>query len=187
MQASFCRLCGSRSRILTLEHVPPKSTGNRGTFELAFFNASNAVERRAGRNGVGLRVLCDRCNSRTGSFLGTGFSDFAKQVRQSGRLEAPYGGVFVSTINVYPARIIRQLLLCYLCAQPNDDGDGWDDIRAFIQSRNGDLPPRAPRVCRQSRRLSRPSCSAGRDAPSASRNKASRCQTSQSWPHQSRT
>jgi hypothetical protein len=147
MEASSCRLCGAASEILTLEHIPPKSTGNRGVGELEMFTATpQGRVRRSVPDGVAVRVLCKRCNNTFGSKLGTGFGEFAKQIRESGRLESPSGGAFVSAVDIFPARIVRQLLLCFLCAQPHDNREGWDDIRLFIRSREPGLPSSAPRI-----------------------------------------
>lgn len=142
-----CRLCGSKSGLLTLEHVPPKSTGNRGRVQIEHIRLSETGGTvRELSDGLALRVLCARCNNQTGSRLGTGFSDFARQVQQSGRIVAPKGGVFVSAVEVFPARILRQLLLCFLCAQPDDEREGWQAIRDFIRSRTAKVPNEAPRV-----------------------------------------
>lgn len=147
MPDTHCRLCGSGKRLLTLEHVPPQSIGNRGATEVEAVTLG-ARGRQVHRmpNGFALRVLCQRCNNNTGSTLGGGFGDFAKQVRESGKFESPGGGVFVSALDVYPARVIRQLLLSYLCAQPGDRGRQWDPLREFIKGREPGLPPTSPRV-----------------------------------------
>jgi hypothetical protein len=143
-----CRLCGSLDDVLTLEHIPPRSTGNRGRGELVLFTATpmGRRERRQLTDGVSLRVLCLRCNNGTGSRLGTTFSDFTCQVRASAHLDNPAGGVFVPVADVYPARVLRQLLLTYLCAQPYDDRPEWAELRQFIRSRDPGLPASAPRV-----------------------------------------
>lgn len=147
--ATSCRLCGSTSDILTLEHVPPKSTGNRGRVQIEQVRLSEAGETiRNLSDGVALRVLCARCNNRTGSRLGTGFSDFARQVQHSGRIVSSEGRVFVSAVDVFPARVLRQLLLCFLCAQPDDDREGWGEIREFIHSRTAKVPVEAPTCVR---------------------------------------
>lgn len=146
--SGLCRLCKAEPIALTREHVPPKSTGNRGRVEVEFFSREDrpGLNRRYDSDGVALRVLCERCNTKLGSRLGTGFSDFAKQVQASGRFEAPGGGAFVSAVQVYPARILRQLYLSFICAQPGDDAEKYDDLRQYIKGRNRDVPETAPRV-----------------------------------------
>lgn len=147
-QPRLCRLCARSPATLTDEHVPPKSTGNRDEVEVEYMTNDQLKPRQSARfrNGVALRVLCKDCNNRHGSRLGTGFSDFAKQVRESGKFETPGGGVFVSALQVFPSRVLRQLLLSFLCAQPYDNREGWYDIREFIRARSGPVPDSAPRV-----------------------------------------
>lgn len=101
---------------------------------------------RYSNDGVALRVLCASCNNKLGSTLGTEFSEFAKQVRRSGRFEAHGGGALVSALEVFPGRVLRQLLLSFLCVQPFDDDGRLDSVRAYIKSRSGPLPDDAPRV-----------------------------------------
>ncbi len=145
---SLCRLCLSAPATLTQEHVPPKSTGNRNSVDVEYLSFSAGLQSIRSRmeDGVALRVLCDRCNSLYGSRLGTGFAEFAKQVQASGRFEAPGGGRFVSAIDVFPARVIRQLLLSFLCAQVSDDDGRLDGVRAFIRGKAAPLPGDAPGV-----------------------------------------
>lgn len=142
-----CRMCRSAPATLTAEHVPPKSTGNRGRMRVEHLapDEGRFVVKYAD-DGVALRVLCERCNTKLGSTLGTEFAEFAKQVKRSGKFEAPGGGAFVSAMRIYPGRVIRQLLLSFLCSQPRDDEGRLDSVRAFIKSRSGDLPEGAPRV-----------------------------------------
>lgn len=147
--ARHCRLCGAKKAVLTLEHVPPQSTGNRGRMLVEHLvldgNKARTVKTEM-RDGVALRVLCESCNTRFGSSLGTGFGDFAKQVRASGRLESPGGGIFVSALDIFPGRVARQLLLSFLCLQPADDEGRYDELRKFIKSRDGGPPGSAPRI-----------------------------------------
>jgi hypothetical protein len=145
----ICRLCHKEMATLTEEHVPPKSTGNRGAGDLEYvtFDGERSVRvREAVPDGIALKVLCARCNNRYGSSLGTGFSEFAKQVRRSGRFESPGGGIFVSAVDVFPGRIYRQFLLTFICAQAADDAGRYDGIRDYIRSRRGPPPEEAPAV-----------------------------------------
>jgi hypothetical protein len=97
------------------------------------------------RDGFALSILCDRCNSVTGSRLGTGFAAFAAQVQASGRLENPTGGVYVIAMDIFPSRVVRQLLLNYICIQ-DEGAEDWSALRQFIRSKEPGLPSDAPRV-----------------------------------------
>lgn len=132
---------------MTEEHVPPKSIGNRGPVKLEAVELNSEGQTFATRNdGVALRVLCERCNMNYGSRLGTGFSNFAKQFQNSGELASPRGGVISGATDVFPSRVLRHLYLNYLCVQVTSDRTEWEAIRQFIKSREGRVPPEAPRV-----------------------------------------
>jgi hypothetical protein len=147
MLVEACRLCGSTTAVITREHVPPKSAGNRGmhVFETTRFGSED-LHGNDLLDGFALRVLCDRCNSRFGSRLGTTFGSFIQQIQQSGRFISPHGGVFAGAVDVYPARIIRQLLLNFLCIQALSDSDQLESVRTYVRSRDAPLPADAPRI-----------------------------------------
>jgi hypothetical protein len=140
-------MCGSTESVVTQEHIPPKSAGNRGSHrvETLRFGRGQGGETLL-LDGFSLRVLCEHCNNRYGSTLGTTFASFVQQVQRSGRFVSPRGGVFVSAIDVYPSRVFRQLLLNFLCVQPTYDPDRWESVREYVRSRNVSVPPEAPHV-----------------------------------------
>lgn len=147
MEGLACRLCRSTDRAITREHIPTKSTGNAGPHYVhALRFGAGKPEQVEAPDGVALSVLCDRCNSGLGSRLGTTFADFAKQVQSSGRFTSPGGSVFACAMDVYPGRILRQLLLNFLCIQPDAADPRWDSLRQYIRSRSGEFPQEAPSV-----------------------------------------
>lgn len=97
-------------------------------------------------DGFALRVLCERCNNRFGSRLGTTFASFVQQVQTSGRFVSPRGGVFVSAIDIFPSRVFRQLLLNFLCVQSGYDPNRWEAVREYVKSRDGLVPRETPRI-----------------------------------------
>lgn len=142
-----CRLCGTTERVLTREHIPPQSTGNTGLHRAEVLESdSGKIKSIDLPDGFALTVLCDPCNTRFGSRLGTTFSEFVKQVQASGRFVSLRGGVFVSALNVYPGRVHRQLMLNYLCLQPDSTRDRWAELRNYIKSRSEASPASAPRI-----------------------------------------
>lgn len=147
MIVEACRLCGSTQAVITKEHIPPKSAGNRGTHVLQTTRFRAGVSRENELlDGFALRVLCTRCNSRFGSRLGTTFGTFVQQIQQSGRFISPRGGVYAGAVDVYPSRVIRQLLLNFLCIQETSDEDRLEDVREYVRSRDAPLPADAPRI-----------------------------------------
>jgi len=147
MIAEACRLCGSSHGVITREHIPPKSAGNRGTHTVITTRFGSGQKGDVEiSDGFALRVLCDRCNSRFGSRLGTTFGSFVQQVQQSGRFVSPHGGVYAGAVDVYPSRVVKQLLLNFLCIHPTYDPEHLEDIREYVRSRDSPLPIDAPRI-----------------------------------------
>lgn len=133
--------------MFTLEHIPPKSAGNSGwqKVEAQRVGGEGPTELDLS-DGFALSVLCADCNSRLGSRLGTTFGSFVKQVQKSGKFVSTKGGVFVAAVEVFPARIFRQLLLNYLCVQLEPEKGQWDPIRSYIRGRERVVPDEAPRI-----------------------------------------
>ena len=152
-----CPFCQKDDKLLHLEHIPPKSTGNRGWVQVRTLGTSldsHTTRERITeqRGGVALARLCHRCNSRLGSQLGTEFGSFARQVQLSAWLVTPGGARAVVLRGIFPGRIIRHMLLNFLCMQPPDhpmnprlrevvasrEGAKWDDslpdVRLYFNS-----------------------------------------------------
>ena len=142
-----CRLCQRPRDVLSSEHLPPKSTGNEGPARIRYMRAATPSQAYSeADDGVALRVLCKECNSLYGSRLGTGFSDFARQVQTSGKVETIGGNVWVVAMEVFPARVIRSLLLNYLCLHTVREPPAGEVVRRYVRSRTAKLPAEAPRV-----------------------------------------
>lgn len=142
-----CRLCQTQDRVLSLEHVPPKSVGNAGPATVEFLSRAQPGRAVAEMDdGVALRVLCESCNHKFGSRLGTSFSEFAKQVQSSGKFESVGGSVYVLATDVFPSRIARQLLLNYLCIHIGEEPPSGDAVQAYVRSKDAPYPDEAPRL-----------------------------------------
>lgn len=142
-----CRLCRSTRGVLTREHIPPKSSGNEGPHRIETFRFDSQQPATLDlRDGFALSVLCDTCNSTYGSRLGTSFAGFVQQVQASGRFISPRGGVYAAALDVFPARVYRQLLLNYLCLHPYSEAENWHAIREYVRSRTSLTPPDSLRL-----------------------------------------
>lgn len=142
-----CRLCLSADEVASDEHIPPKSTGNRGWQQVEVVAGRPGSPRWIRtKDGVALRVLCNGCNTKMGGSLGSDFASLAQQVQESAVLAAPAGGVYVAGLDLKPARVIRHLMLNFLCLLPATDDGRWDVLRRFIQSPDVELPSNAPDV-----------------------------------------
>ena len=147
MSSDLCRLCKRAPAELTLEHIPPKSTGNRGRIGVEVYgHRGQGRVLRAERNGIGLRVLCERCNRREGRRLGTEYGKFVRQVRLSGRIGLPRRRVYVEANAVFPQRVVRQLYLSFLCLASVKDEAMLDSLREFVREDGAPLPDDAPRI-----------------------------------------
>lgn len=102
----------------------------RGVFEKGFF----------------LNVLCPECNNRYGSIYNTAYADFVHKVRVTSGLKDSRNRELVYLKGVYPARILKQMFLMFLCVQPRTAVTGWQPIREFIQRKNMKLQADALRV-----------------------------------------
>lgn len=119
-----CCICGQFGK-LSKEHIPPKSAFNKFPLVLDLIDMKATLEQgspswRSGRkfqNGHYSEVLCGKCNNDTGSWFGTSYAEFVKQL-------APYafigntGAVIAFTMkDLYPVRIAKQALaiMCGSC------------------------------------------------------------------------
>ncbi len=153
----FCKICGQFSP-LNREHVPPASSGNKGTsfgHSLEdWLNRSEDGEMAGGRHqqgGVWMRTLCERCNRRTGDYA----TEYRGWVARAARIivdlpdrlrdldnEPVSRGVTVRFSEVRPGRFGRQVVSMVASLSA-----GWDLIGRNPQLRGvlldgevGELP-----------------------------------------------
>jgi hypothetical protein len=142
-----CRICG-RHELLTREHVPPRSAGNRQTARahtieewLARESLDEVPGGRTEQGGVWGYTLCGSCNSRTGSLYGSEYGAWAsragallRQVRppQLDR-ELQSRGLTIQFDEVRPGAFARQVLslMCSL-AGPWRLTDQHTNLRPII-------------------------------------------------------
>lgn len=145
----LCRICGKRPAV-TKEHLPSRGAGNLGETEVVFIDGDleGEVQRTQEifEDGFYRRVLCGKCNSRYGSSYNTTYTDFIKQIRRASGLEDPSGRLLVYVDDIFPVRILKQMLLMFLCIQPRPVTAGWEAIRKFVSDKNERLSEEAPKV-----------------------------------------
>lgn len=148
-EVQMCRICGSRVAT-TKEHLPSQGAGNSVETDVIFIDGK--LDREIQRiqeffaKGFYRQVLCEKCNSKYGSIYNTAYTDFINQVRNSPGIKESKGRTFVHLEKVYPARLLKQMFLMYLCIQPRKILSGWEGIRKFVQSRDEKLPAEALKV-----------------------------------------
>lgn len=130
-----CRICSKYSRF-TKEHVPPKSSGNRGGV-IVLSPATDASGRRTSMlpchestDGIFLYSLCDRCNNKTGSRYGSDYSAFVDTVRVHANTQNVNQFVPIAVGHLHPLRIIKQATSMMLSTSQPTDFRGHEFVAA---------------------------------------------------------
>lgn len=145
-----CRLCG-RTKALTKEHIPPKSSGNKDRLTRHvlddWLKAKHPGELGKGKveqGGVFGFTLCDMCNTLTGRLYGNEYKRWAALATeviegfphpaQLDRLASPLGWKLelgsIEDGGVRPGALVRQVLSC-MCSLSGS----WD-----LAERHPELP-----------------------------------------------
>jgi hypothetical protein len=141
-----CHICGEEGP-LTYEHVPPKAAFNSHKAFMTFgmdvigedrfpwdFTEVKGVQHQ---RGFGFHTLCPRCNNNTGSWYGPAFVDFIYK----GYLETYWRKVSTGDLvsirlsDIYPLRVVKQLVAMFFSVNNPDLSTIHEDVRAFVLSR----------------------------------------------------
>lgn len=135
------------------EHLPGVAATNDGPVEITYLSrardgSGNAQPvTRTEADGLVVRTLCRRCNSRTGGNFGTAYKDFVKQFAASGRLfdnTAPR--CWISLTNIQPLRIAKQMISMFMAAQAETSPGYWQDLRRFVLNKDARLPSESLKI-----------------------------------------
>jgi len=136
-QQGVCAICG-KVRVLTEEHVPPKCAYNRHSILLKHINRDETVSRgevrwrtTASRDGRYIVGLCRKCNSRTGSWYGTDYAEFAKAGAES---SIPSGERGYLVFSGRPAAVAKEGLVCLCTTSGPGVAEGCKELRRLILS-----------------------------------------------------
>jgi hypothetical protein len=128
-----CRICGTEGE-LSKEHFPPQKANNKDTFfassmeEVIDGVQSKGIQMQGGISGY---TLCERCNKNTGRWYGTAFIDFSKSIGEL--LNNSDGMTEIELIlDIYPLRIIKQIVSMFLSVQNDDFSDEHIELRNFV-------------------------------------------------------
>jgi hypothetical protein len=66
------------------------------------------------QRGAGQHTLCEKCNSDTGHWYGAAFADWAHQGMRI--VSGTKGLILIYPFNIYPLRVIKQVLCMFLSA-----------------------------------------------------------------------
>ncbi len=105
-----CHLCGSYGK-LSFEHIPPKKAFNNCRIEhynyfmgIAQGNYDNQISQR----GLGGYTLCESCNSKTGSWYGGAFVEWACQSMNILKYTSNRPSLYYR-FRIFPMRVIKQI------------------------------------------------------------------------------
>ena len=142
-----CKLCG-KNTVLTFEHVPPRSAFNRWPSrfyagkELMLHVASPELPWELSKRkwvqqqrGYGAYTLCADCNSYTGRKYAPAYTDFCVQaLQQIGEQGSTRGNITISFRNIYPLKVMKEILCMFLSINHAKFGDRYPDIREFVKN-----------------------------------------------------
>jgi hypothetical protein len=115
---SICNACQSE-QILTLDHVPPQGTGNRGKWRYqSYLNhvIDPKFSKQYTQNGLAWQTVCRDCHDKIGRF-DTAICDLYSRLKAQYRVKGrPY-----IPISVRPSAIIRGTLMHFLSAKSYHD------------------------------------------------------------------
>lgn len=142
-----CHICGKNSK-LTFEHVPPKSFFNNqrvniisGDEILKTLTRTNikpwdtvGLKYNIQQKGIGDYTLCEACNNYTGSKYAPEYIEFSKVGYKTLQdLKPDSNNIIRLTLHdVYPLRIIKQIITMFCSKFPESFLDKNTDLREFI-------------------------------------------------------
>ncbi|MBQ3269029.1 MAG: hypothetical protein IJH09_03815 [Clostridia bacterium] len=136
-----CALCKKETE-LTFEHIPPKSAFNATPAKAVTLMGMLQNKERLPweakgvhylnlQQGMGYYSLCSSCNSLTGEWYGDEYKRFAGRAAYLVSSNIPDGMHSVEFKNIYPLRIIKQILSMF-CSINRPGLFPIDDLRAFV-------------------------------------------------------
>ena len=138
-----CALCGKYGP-LSFEHIPPESAFNSSgakpvsTLDLLKKEGNYPWDTKGIRyknlqQGMGLYSLCQDCNSLTGAMYGNAYCDFAQKADYLLNSSIPKDMHTAEFSDLYPLRIIKQILSMFCSINPAAD---IDDLRSFVMEKD---------------------------------------------------
>lgn len=138
-----CALCGKYGS-LSFEHIPPEcafnSSGAKPVSTLDLLKKEGAypwetkgIRYKNLQQGMGLFSLCEDCNSLTGAMYGNAYCDFAKKADYLLKSSIPKDMHTTEFSDVYPLRIIKQIISMFCSINPTAD---IDDLRSFVMEKD---------------------------------------------------
>jgi len=139
-----CRLCGKPAK-LSFEHVPPRRCYNNSSVMLRTIR--NVVLNHSGmqtfRRGVGVRSLCEGCNTRTGDLYGSSFASFNTQAMAYTKKLSYEGTALSLPFTSTPLLVAKQLavMLVSMSREYTLKIDRFNRLRSLIEHPAAFGPP----------------------------------------------
>lgn len=138
-----CWLCGEY-RVLTLEHIPPRSAFNDHDILLQSIDkltekVGYVIWQGEMTHGWTVRSLCAECNNKTGSKYGNHYAHFIKDVAE--QVDKADEHATISVIVNRPLSILKQVMQTFVSANGQHFTKTHPWLRKFLRnSRNQDFP-----------------------------------------------
>jgi hypothetical protein len=141
-----CHICGYIGK-LSFEHVPPAKAFNehkayiyqgteilRNKVDRLPWDLTH-LKREQSQRGFGFYTLCGRCNNNTGNWYAGAFIEFMYQGLEI--LKVEYGKKIINCNfrNIYPLKIIKQIITMFFSANSPEFADKQYDLKAFVLSK----------------------------------------------------
>jgi hypothetical protein len=144
-----CHICG-KSELLTYEHVPPRKAFNSNKALMYYgkkilendnkglpWEIPSKIKGKRLQGGIGAYTLCQKCNNNTGALYANAFVDFIQKVyRETFQKKfKPSSWVTITLDEIYPLRIIKQIMSMFFSINTPDLSDAHEELREFILSK----------------------------------------------------
>ncbi len=140
-----CCICG-RIGPLSREHVPPRRAFNEDTVllqALELHSGELTWQGKQRQGGSAERVSCRKCNNDTGSWYARPYIEFIKQLVDLAHEGNAQKDLPITVRDVFPLRIIKQVLAMFCCTCGTDFSDKQQILRELILNREktGSIDP----------------------------------------------
>lgn len=128
-----CCVCRKEGKI-NFEHVPPKSCGNtqtrftKSSLKDIFIPEDPKQKQRIIQGGIGYYSFCESCNNQFGSWYVKEYSEFYKTAIKVLKIKTPNQSALVYPFEIYPLRIIKQVVCMFLAINHNNNFNFDKDI-----------------------------------------------------------
>lgn len=144
-----CHICGKSGR-LTYEHVPPRKAFNSNKAFVYYgkkilennskgfpWEISSRIKGRQLQRGIGAYTLCERCNNNTGAWYANAFVEYIQKgyIETNNRKFTPNSWVKITLNNIYPLRVIKQIMTMFFSVNNPNLSDAHEELREFVLSK----------------------------------------------------